>query len=403
MRRIVFLMLVAIFSISAFAEKERKLPAAYTDLRVNEMYGYRRLVFVTEDPLSHQLNYVFECVTDSTENASHMFYELVIPEVVDSRHVSSSTSVTMSGTITRIEKSGSASQGHGFVQIFLGYTKEQATKFFATLNEIKETRPLNLVRHFKGDYSEKIYRFYGYNRRFFYIPEKGDKDDVYIRYVKTEAQGKALLSKASKFFLFRSHYTDKAYIEGSTVDSYIKAIEEYTGEATEKAACVYNDISKIMDFSGVCNYKKIGTRKKGFNWQLDDFHVYEADNPQYEDERFHVVSWYSNTCDVFPIGKSVEDANSNIDAMEEALVHVYENKMGWYVKKQIIKHELHDRSSERFPDYKTTIGDVDFTIEGYTREKLAQFKFYRPGGDYVIFNRATLEDVRKAINKNGNQ
>lgn len=382
--------MAACLSISALAVEKDSLPSAYSSLSVDGTYGYRKIVSVIRDPLSNLDNFVFECVSDSTENASHLFYELVIPGVWDRRY-SISTGFAFVKSGVNIHK------GRGYVDIFLGFTKEQAMDFFEELDDIKETRPLNLSRTFKGDYSEKIYRFMGQNREL--APADEDKDDVYIRYVKTENQGKAIISKAAKFFLFRSRYADKAYIEGDTVESYVKAIEGYQGEAENKAPCVSLDKSNIVDFSGVCNYERIGTRVLEMGTELDDFQIYAADKPQYEDERFHVVTWDWNTCDVFPIGKNAEDANANIDALEEAIDYAYKNQMGWYKKKQILKHELHDRDDERFPDYETTIRGVDYVVEGFTRVKSARFSCSRFGFEPVVFNRATLERVRKEVNR----
>ena len=402
MKRILFLMLAVYFSISAFAE-ERIPPSAYSNLLVDGTYGYRKLVFVTNDPLSQLNNYVFECVSDSTENASHMFYELVIAGVYDKRYSSSSTTLHLDGEISYhyIRDNRNIHQGQGYIDIFLGFTKDQALDFFEELDRIKETRPLRLTKVFKGDFSEKIYRFFGHNNNFVPAAPKEEKDDVYVRYVRTENNGKALIEGTTKFFLFRTRYSDKSYIEAGTVDSYIKAIKDYQGEAADKAKCVSTDINKVVDFSGVCNYEKLATRKKGFNWQLSEFQIYYADNPQYEDERYQGIKWGYNTCDVFPIGKNVEDANSIIDAMEEAVDYAYKNKMGWFKKKQIIKHLLHNPEDERFPDYFKTIGDVDYRIEGYTREKLANFHTSRLGGCDVVLSRTTLEEIRHAVNDHG--
>lgn len=268
------------------------------------------------------------------------------------------------------------------MSLFLGYTKEQALQFFDDLVEFRQgNRTYAVGNLIKPDFTEKIYHFKGENTH-----NTLHEDKVYIRSMKTDI--------TEKYFLFRPYYTDKSYVAEKTVKLYQEALSNYR-ETASKAPCASNDPAKMMDMDDECHYERLITRTLGFGTELNEFDVYVADNPQYEDERFFAIDWFYRNTEVLPLGESPEDAYRQIKDFENALRYAYDNKLGWYKKIKFI----YKKDDPKNPGETMRIGDLFYFVLGYTQIKSVTLIPYRYGCRGLTVNMTTLGEMRKGIDR----
>lgn len=377
MKKALVLLLVALCSMSAFAAKTDSTLSKQTEYLVDGVYGYRKLVGKVDDPLSLHTNYIFECVTDTTEKGRHLFYELVIPAFFDYRW----KQVVETTTSSSLYQYGSVLSDEKPMTFFLGYTKEQALHFFDQLEALKGDGKVEVSVFMNKSHTDRIYHYKGKNLA---VPE-GYDDKIYVRYLVKDV--------AERYFLLRSCYSMKAYISYKTTGDFKKALQNYT-ETTLKSKCVNNNLDDVVDFTGECHYQRLGVRATSFGFDLTDFIIFKADNPQFEDERFFATRQTLRGFETFPFGKDIEDANKIIDQMEKEVMYAYENKAGWYLGNKMV-YTAKDKKS---PGYYKVIGIVPFYIEGTHGVKSTHFEPYRMGCLGMTFNIKALEEIRKAIN-----
>lgn len=375
MKKMLLIALAALWCGSALAE--RIMPYPLSPLTLDGKLGFRKLVCDVDDRFVRNHLYIYECV-DDTIDPHHLHYELVLPGIRDTRF----SSVSNSSDKITLWNYGDVTYTGDFVSLFLGFTKEQALQFFDDLLEFKAEYRMPSISVFKGDFTEKIYRFKGRN---IFVPQ-GFDDVVYIRSVLGDIN--------EKYFLLRPYYCKKTYISEASIPLFKQALEAYQ-ETEKKAPCTDTDLSEVLDMSGLCHYKKLGIRVRGVGISLTDFGVYEADNPQYESERLFAVDWMFKTAESFPLGSSREDALRNIDAYEQAITYAYEHKLGWYKEKKF----AYSDKDEKYPGEEMKIGLVDFYVTGVMDFKMVTLLPFRYGCCSFTVNKATLEDMRKCLRK----